>query len=280
MPLRRTIPAFALSLATASAAFAAVPHFEGFEDSGWTANQPGNWQNYTNGKIQRVASGGGVAGVASSSGSAHAEIYDLTMGTDVFNNPSLGAVSPYTQFGGYSSSFNGGYTASLDVYLDATWADGQGFDYSVASNNQSGNHLRDFMFHVGVVNGDLLVNASNNTDRAFNSFKLLNENGGNNYTVASSGWYTFEQVFYEDGGNLAVDLNLYDSSDSLLYSVTRSTTDDIATIVGGNRYGYFTYNNIEGLAIDNTSLQAIPEPASLGLLAAGGLMLAKRRRLS
>ena len=280
--LKIGLAALAIALA-ASHARASVVHSEGFEDPAWVAGQLGNWQNFSGGDINRVATGhNGIA--SSGGGNAHAVIENLTDGLDVFNQPSLGANSPFTQLGGYSSTFGSGFTASLDVYLDPDWADGQGFDYSVAVNNQSGTHLRDFMFHVGVVAGDLLVNASNNTDRSFNSFKLLNENGGDYYTVATAGWYTLQQVFYEIGGILTVDLNLLDDGGSTLHTITRSTaTDDIATTVGGNRYGWFTYNNIEGLAVDNTVLSTtdVPEPSALGLLGVGVVALtfaANRRR--
>ncbi len=269
--------AFVVAVSVLGHAHAAPPYFEGFEDPAWTPGTP-TWTNFSGGSIQRVPSGGGIAGVPSASGVAHAEIYDLQPGLDVFNNPTIGRNSPYTQFGGYSSSFGNGYRASLDIYLDPSWADGQGFDYSVASNNQSGAHLRDFMFHVGVNNGDLLVNGSNNTDGNFNAFKLTS---GANYSVLSPGWYTFQQEFYDNGGNLAVDLILKDDLGTTLYTKTLTTADNIASTVGGNRYGWLTYNNISGLAIDNSSLSAIPEPASFALigLASVGLLAARPRRV-
>lgn len=245
----------------------ATLHLEGFEDPGYA---PGgnNWNNFGGATISRVPSGFG--GITSSDGVAHAV---LTTGN-----------GPFTRFGGYRTDFNGGFTASVDVYLDpSTIAAGTGFDYSVAANSQSNAHVRDFIFHVGNVGGSLLVNASNNTDSTFNSFKILNENGGNNVEVTSAGWYTFEHSFRDDAGALAVDLNLRDSSGSLLYSITRSNpADSIATVVGGNRYGWFTYNSIDGLAIDNTSLSAIPEPTAAlfgALLTTGlGATIARRRR--
>ncbi|TWT43574.1 hypothetical protein KOR42_43920 [Thalassoglobus neptunius] len=171
-----------------------------------------------------------------------------------------------------------GFTASLAIYLDSTWATGSGFDYSVAVNNQSGAHLRDFIFHVGVVGGDLLVNGSNNTDYSLNDGKLTN---GSNYTVADAGWYTFEQSFYDDGGNLAVDLNLKDSLGTTVYTKTLGTLDDIAATVGGNRYGYFAFNNVEGLAIDSSQLlgNVVPEPSTFALVCCGITGFVARKRL-
>jgi hypothetical protein len=276
--MRKTLWFAALALLVAGQAHAAVIHSEDFEDPTWV---PGgdNWNNYLGGQIQRV--GSGTNGITSSAGSGHAIITNLSEQNNVFSVPSLGALSPYTRFGGYSSSFGGGFTTSLDIYLDpSSWSSGQGFDYTVAASRQDGTHLRDFIFHVGIVDGSLLVNASNNSDLSFNAFKLNTENGGDNFTVTTAGWYTFEHVFYDDGGTLAVDLRLLDSGGNVLHTITRTTSDDIATVVGGNRYGWFTFNNIDGLAIDNTLLEtaAVPEPTTLALLGLGLLGVGLRRR--
>jgi MYXO-CTERM domain-containing protein len=55
--------------------------------------------------------------------------------------------------------------------------------------------------------------------------------------------------------------------------------------VGGNRYGWFAYNEFSVLAFDNTELRtadvsAVPEPASLAVWGVGalGLAIAARRR--
>ncbi len=227
-------------LLCSSAVFAAPPHFEGFEDPSWVPDMPDNWQN-SSGSITRVTSG--TNGIASATGNAHAVLGVTTNG-------------PFTRFGGYSTTFQCGYVASQMIYLDTTWANNTGFDYSVAANGQDGNHRRDFIFHVGVASGNLLINADNNTYGGVNTFVLMTGNGGNNYQVTASGWYRFEHVFYDLLGDLAVDMNVYDASNSLVYSITRTdASDDIATVVGGNRYGWFVFNDIADLAIDDTSLQ-------------------------
>lgn len=154
---------FAASFTTVGEA--APVHFEGFEDPAWVAGQPDNWVGYLGGSIERVVSG--TNGITSSSGVAHAE---LSADPPTSFNPSNDAANgPFTRFGGYSTEFHHGFIASLDVYLDPSWDDGRGFDYSVAANRQDNTHLRDFIWHVGVVNGDLLVNASNNSDWQFNA---------------------------------------------------------------------------------------------------------------
>jgi hypothetical protein len=256
-----------LTFMAAAAVFAAgtahgQSYFQGFEDPAWVADSdPNDWQNFSGGDIVRVTSG--TNGITSSDGVAHAIITDLQMGTDVFGNPALGVGAPYTRLGGYSTVFGSGFTASIDVYLDPAWGDGEGFDYSVAANGTDGSHQRDFVWHVGVVSGELLVNASNNSDLSFNASKLLNNNDGNNHTITSAGWYTLEHVFYSDGGLLAVDMNLRDDGGNLLYSITRgpNSADIIPDEVGGNRYGWFVYNNIDGLAVDNNLLEITAPPS-------------------
>lgn len=255
------------ALTIAQQSHAIVPHLEDFDNPAWTAGQTDNWQD-NGGTIARTASG--TDGIASSSGAGHATI---------------SGAGPFTRFGGYVSSFGSGFVASLDVYLDPTWSDGEGFDYSVAINNQAGSHLRDWIWHVGVVAGQLLVNASNNTDFVVNAYKLQNDSGGNYGTVVSEGWYTLQQVFYDNGGTLAVDFNLLDASSSVVHSITRTSSDLIATDVGGHRYGWVTTNAVsDGLLVDNTKIEGlsaskVPDSsATLALLGSSILILLSFRR--
>lgn len=133
----------------------------------------GDWQ----GDVVRVPTG--TDGIASSSGGAHA----------------LVAGDPYTRLGGYSSEFGTGYVVSVDVYMDlndpavtAAPADTYGWDLSVASSNQSGNHLQDFIFHTASNDaGHILVGGSNNTN-----FTRRNDLASlNHFEITSSAWYTF-----------------------------------------------------------------------------------------
>jgi len=165
--------------------------------------------------------------------------------------------APFSRFDGYRDVWPGTWTAGIDVYLDPSWPSGQGFDYSVAASGSDGNHQRDYIFHVGVVDGHgLLVNGSNNADFTTNPYKLVNENGGNYYTVSNAGWYTLQHVFYDAGGYLAVDLNLLDSSGTTLWNATReNTADTIPGEVGGNRYAWFTHIDVaNGILVDNHQL--------------------------
>jgi hypothetical protein len=248
---------------------------QGFETntSGWLDSR--DYAGF--GSVERKATGSG--GISSSSGSHHALVRESDSG-------------PFTRFDGYRDAFGSGFKAQIDVYLDTNWALGAGFDYSVAANGSDGKHQRDFIFHVArdSSTGSLLVGGSNNTNFATRE----DLESTNHYVVTASGWYTLQHNFYDDGGVLAVDLNLLDKSGTVLFTETRSTVEDtIPDVVGGNRYGWFTHIGLGSdgqggsLAVDNSQLyltapQAVPEPSSLaalaGMLGMGGLIAVRRRR--
>lgn len=239
---------------------------QGFESNtdGWLDSSNG-WV----GTVTRVASG--TSGITSASGSYHATFEQG------------GGVGGFTRFDGYRDSWTGPYQARAAIYLDTGWAAGSGFDYSVASYNTSGSHLRDFIFHVtkDTSTGDLLVGGSNNTN--FDPREDL-ENI-NSVAISSSGWYTFEHSFYEAmDGSLAVALNLYNSSGTLIFTEVRNNAGDlVGSVAGGNGYGWFTNIDIAGgINVDDTTLNVVPLPpaafAGLGLLAGCAGVRQLRRR--
>jgi hypothetical protein len=259
-----------LALAAPAGAAAPTDYFEGFEATGST-DAPG-WYDFDDygdyGVIDRVPSG--TDGIVSSSGAFHATVSPAP-GTGF--NPGFGPcnvsggpecyVGPFSRFDGYSDTFPAeGWVAELDVYLDPSWASGTGFDVSVAASTSAGGHLRDFIFHVMLIDdggsndGKLLVNGSNNSDSTPNPYKLQNENGGSFYEVTSAGWYTLQWSFRDAGGYLAVDYNLIDASDSVAWTVTRGNVlDTIPAVVGGNRYMWFTgLSPASTFAVDNQAL--------------------------
>ena len=197
-----------------------------------------------------------------------------------------------TNWGGYSSVFPaGGYTTSVDVYLDlAAGTNDTRFDFSSAVNRPDGTHRRDFVFNGGFYDdsdvtgsGDRFVFSASNAAGRANSFPK--NPGRDPFAVTSTGWYTFEHRFYDNAGVLAVDLNLK-SGATLLHSWTLSDlTDLIGVTVGGNRYGYFAANEFSFLAIDNSTLitqdaAAVPLPLAAvgGLALIGGIGATRRRR--
>ncbi|TVQ59860.1 MAG: hypothetical protein EA379_09640 [Phycisphaerales bacterium] len=272
MPLKATnyVVAFGASCALIAGAAAAsnVVWHQSFETdtAGWFDSSNG-WA----GSVTRVASGHN--GVTSSSGDYHAVVVQGP-------HPSASIdTGGFSQFDGYRSVWPaGGFRAAIDVYLDMSMSIGEGFDYSVAANRQTGAHLRDFIFHVARDADGIVVGGSNNSN-----FTTQNRKAENHHLVTTSGWFTLEHVFRDFGdGSLAVDLNLLDSGGDVLFTETRHTADDlIATIVGGNRYSWFTHVSVDGgIAVDSHMLSIIPLPTPIGLGAVGlmGVFAVRRRR--
>lgn len=256
----------------AAPAGAATLYYNGFE-----TNTTG-WTNAT-----RVPSGSG--GFPSSSGAWHAT---AAMGSGTF-----------TQWGGYNYGAGNAvptafqeYRTSLDIYLNVggTTANDTRFDWSSAINNSSGNHVRDFIFNGGFYNDTdaspgsgtsrFIISAGNNSQ----SGSAYAKNPGHDpFAISTSGWYSFEHHFYDNGGVLAVDMTISDAAtNALLHTWTLSDPTDLIGAIGGNRYGWIDYNQFGSLAIDNaelTTAAAVPEPASLALFGVGiaGLMLRRRK---
>jgi hypothetical protein len=225
----------------------------------------------------RVPSGTG--GITSSGGSFHA-----TTGTG------------FTTWGGYNYGAGNAvptvfqeYRTSIDIYLDVDggFANHTRFDFSSAINNAAGTHLRDFIFNAGFYDDatgpgagtDRFVISASNNSQPGSAF--AKNPARSPIAISTTGWYTFEHHFYDNGGVLAVDMSIVDGSDSVVGSWTLSNPADVIAGVGGNRYGWFDFNEFPGgIAIDNSTLAAVPEPASLAIWGLGvlGLGVAARRR--
>ena len=254
--LRHTIAAAALGTAflALGPANAAEVFYQGFETdtSGWLDENNG-WS----GQITRDNAMTAFEG----------DYYGIFEQTD--------DTGPFTRFDGYRDTFPGTYFAEVAVYLDpGMWSAGEGFDYAVSSSGSDGGHQRDFVFHVtqDTSSSKLLVGGSNNTNfEPREDLETLN-----NHEVMSAGWYILQHKFRDDGGVLAVDLNLLDSTGSTLFTETRSAAaDTIPGEVGGNRYGWFTNIDVAGgIKVDATSLNVpvapVPLPAT-ALLLSGAL---------
>jgi hypothetical protein len=255
--------AFALFLAlptlVASADAPPGPYFNGFE-----TNTAG-WFNYAGATVTRVPSGSSSTyanGISAASGNYFAR---LSLGTNFTCQSGAGTqdwfVGPYTNWGGYSSIFPpGGYQTGVDIYLDVGWAathPDQRFDWSSAINDPTGQFRRDFVFNVGTQPvGDAVpgfyISGGNNSTRCG---AFPEDVGHQPVKILDSGWYTFEHTFTGvTGGPLVVNMAVIQkSTNAVMGTWTRSDpTDIIGVTVGGNRYGWFVQNEIDGLAIDNS----------------------------
>lgn len=170
-----------------------------------------------------------------------------------------------------------GLISELDFeVVSAELSDGQGFDLAVATSDvTTGDHQQDHIFHVGMVGGQVLVNSSNNTDFATNSYKLLNENGGA-YGVLSDGWYTLQHVFGDDGNGFGqVTFNVIDRDSGVTAWTAvrpiRQAGFDVPTAeVGGVRYMWLTHMEAP-FTFDNQLLeQVVAAPHEMDQCKKGG----------
>ena len=207
--------------------------------------------------------------VTSKTGAFHAEFGDSS--TD----------STFTRWGSYSKTFpTGGYTTTVDVYLDITTPYGSlttltpypndtRFDWSSAINTPDCTHRRDFVFNAGFYTDTdgtgsgprFVISASNNATRSSSDPK---NPGRDPFSIYLEGWYTLEHRFRAvpdaPGGQLFVDMSIKDALGVTLKTWTLSDASDIiGTTVGGNRYGWFVFNELPYLAFDNSALIGVQD---------------------
>lgn len=161
---------------------------------------------------------------------------------------------PFTRFGGYTNVFpTGGWSSTIEVYLDMSLATGQDqrFAYTVAASAPDCLHRRDFVFSVGTkpgTPGSFIMSASNNSPG------WPSDPGRSPLTVSTTGWYTFTHTFADNGsGVLSVTMSVNGPGGSSSWTLS-DPTDVIGTTVGGSRYGWFSYGQFSSLAIQNNSL--------------------------
>lgn len=238
-----------------SAALAAVPqpYFNGFE----TGTQ--GWISWYGGTITQVASGsvttGYAQGISAADGSSYATV-NSTVGECV--STATECSGPYTQWGGYSSTFPpGGYTTSIKIYLDVSWAKdhtGLQFDWDSAINNSGGSFERDYIFsNLTTSSGfEISVDSSSPENPANTGMPMA--------TVTQSGWYTYVHHFYAGkNGLLDVDMTLVGPTGSVIESWTLVSGDKMSD-TGGNRYGWFPTLGIPNLPIDDSTLTTVTGP--------------------
>jgi PEP-CTERM motif len=273
-------PMLVFAVAGSPHAFAATLFFQGFESN--SDNVYG---------VTRVPSG--TNSVTSATGGYHAEAPTALQGVPTFS---------YTDWGAYNNSIGGSagafqpYTTSIDIYLNpsAGAANDTRFDFSSAINNPSGSFLQDFVFNAGFYDSShepagpgagtdrFIISASNNANRDSSN---PDNPGRNPVAISTSGWYTFQTEFVDNGGFLNGDMSILDSLGILVASwVLDNDTSHPISGVGGNRYGWIVNNEFDFLAIDNASLTTTPLPATLPMFASGlgvlGLLRWRRKRKS
>lgn len=235
-----------MALSCASS-YGATIYSQGFESntSGWDVF--GGSYNAT-----RVASG--TDGITAASGNYYA-LSSASGSAGDWGGYNFGAGS------GVPTTFQE-YSTSADIYLNVNggWANDTRFDFDSAINDSSGNFLRDFIFNAGFYNDDtgpgagmnrFVISAGNNSQPISAYAK---DPGHDPIAITTSGWYTFVDHFYDDGGILAVDMSILDPTGTLVHSWTLSNSSDLISDVGGNAYGWFDYNQFSTLAFDNTKL--------------------------
>src|SRR5712691_8517785 len=197
------------------------PYFNGFETgtSSWFDTSNGGDGFITRQQSLYTNGGGYASGISSASGAWHAR---LSGDPCVIPVPCLG---PFTRWGGRSQTFpSGGYRTQIDIYLDVDWAASHTdarFDFSSAINMSTGGFLRDFVFNTGTNRtsdpgpAGFFINASTNAFRsgAFPENMCPSPSAAPNVCrmpvhITTSGWYTFRHTFRDDGGFLAVDMDI------------------------------------------------------------------------
>jgi hypothetical protein len=254
----RLLPAIAVLVvhmeSAANAAAPPGPYFNGFE------RDTAGWFDGADRAIIRQHSGymnGGnyASGIPSADGQWHARLTDTT-------GCRYNCDGAFTRWGGYSSTFpTGGYLTQLDIYLDVNWAAAHTdyrFDWISAINDNTGQFLRDFVFNVGTGPGFFQIQTSTNSTRSgANPFvPCPNPTAPPNscrpaVVISTSGWYTFRHTFRDHAGTLAVDFDIFPhgTTTPILHETIFA---DPMSVVGGNRYGWFSNEEIPDLAIDNS----------------------------
>ena len=168
----------------------------------------------------------------------------LDSGAALFEGSSAG-IGPLSFFDGSNGVWSGDWYSSIKVYLEpGLTAEGQGFKYIVSVNNESGSYLDEYGFSFIAGSSSLTAGCIGLTDIV---------------DITTSGWYTLQHYFYDNGGVLFVDMKLVAPDTSLVLDETVDTTYLISTDVSGNRYAKFiSLTDSDGILVDDFQRYSIP----------------------
>lgn len=168
----------------------------------------------------------------------------LDSGAALFEGSS-GGIGPLSFFDGSNDVWTGDWYSSIKVYLDPELtAEGQGFEYIVSVNNESGSYLDEYGFSFTAGPSYITAGCISLTDTV---------------NITTPGWYTLQHFFYDNGGVLFVDMKLIAPDTSLALDVTIDTTYLIPSDVSGNRYAKFTsLTDSNGILVDDFQRYSIP----------------------
>ncbi len=272
-----------LSLMGMGTAYAATPTYSnGFETdtAGWFSSGGSTITRQPSGYVNPAPY---ASGVPSATGGYHARLGRGLCTTSNVNpaGTAVNCAGPFTQWGGYNSTWTGGYTTQVDIYLDTAYAQlnpdtfggnffcltalnpsteaackGTRFDYTSAINNSAGAHLRDFGFNVST--GPSVTGCTGFTITGQTNVNRINANPNigdhDPQCINDSGWYTFKHTFSEVNGYLNVLMEIIPAGTSTAVADWTITGIDPISTVGCNRYGWFSNQEIYGLPIDNAEM--------------------------
>lgn len=225
------------------------------------------------GTIARVRGGSSAApygtGIAPAGGSWYASVDgtgDGATGCPTYPAEDESCTGPYTSYGNPNGNYDtfpsNGFTTSLDIYLDTSWAasnPGNEFEWDTALNTSTGGFLEDFIFTAETQNSPngfvIGIGANTTNDPGSGSGSLGNYTPA---TVTTSGWYEFIHHFYKYNlsGDLGVEMEIVNATTHAVVADWTADTGYKTSQAGGPLYGWFPNENIPGLPIDNLSIEA------------------------
>jgi hypothetical protein len=268
----------AIAMALISApAMALIPNFEGFENPAWAPDTQGIPNQTTWDEGTRIVSGGD--GLTSFNGSAHGRV---AAGAASYHGGLItDAMAPWFEVAVYIDLEN-------DFFPAAT-VSGFNINQTIMRNNGFQKN-----FNLMLTNG-----SGADPNQQWTAMVFDSQGGINRYltspgirpdrwVVPGTGWYNLQMEFYEVVGAFGgspleeatvAKAHVYNAAGTLIHSFNQQGA--WLSDPGQQTHMDISINNLTGpasLAIDDVQTYWVPEPASLSLLALGGLMLLRRRR--